>query len=318
MKHSKTHLILIVVVLLIFVVYEKDNNADGFSALSTWTKSEKTIGFISVRNLLKRFNNNAVAFLYNDQVQNLAPRIAALDTLLKDNRKADVIIFHTGFPLKNNAEAVANATVRQVIFFNVDLFFTSFPVGFDPYVEEPNWVKRGKWNYQQMCRFWFKFVIDIPIVKKYNYLMRLDDDSKLLGVWFNVFDFMKKKGAIYFANVEESDDGKELPGLMKLKTLTYDYIRKYNITPKNPARLRRAFDIPNRIRLYNTNFDIIHVNFFQSDEIHHWVKSVDESFGILKYRWGDHVLRYLTTAIFADASQVLLRTDFQLPYCHPC
>ena len=278
----------------------------------------KQTSFSSIWNPSTNAKNNAIAFLYYDQVQNLAPKIALLDTHIADNKTTDVVIFHTGYPFRAHLQAVANATTRQVIFLNVDQFFASFPNGFDPYLEDPTWTKRAKWNYHHMCRFWFKMVVDIPLVNKYEYFMRLDDDSKIRGVWFNVFDFMTKQKAVYFGNIEQADSENGLPGLMKLKSFTYEYIEKYNITPKNPARLKRAFNLPNRIRLYNTNFDIIKVKFFQSDEIRHWTNAVDQTFGIYKYRWGDHVLRYLTTALFATSSEVLLRTDFNLSYCHPC
>ncbi|CAF0959578.1 unnamed protein product, partial [Adineta steineri] len=196
--------------------------------------------------------------------------------------------------------------------------FTSFPKGFDPYLEEPTWSKRGKWNYHHMCRFWFKLILDIPLINKYDYVMRLDSDSKVMGVWFNVFELMKNKTAVNFANVEQADTEAILPGLMKLKTFTLDYQKKYGIIPKNPIRLTRAFDIPNHIRLHNTNFDIFKVEFFKSQLVTHWINAVDESFGIFRYRWGDHVLRYLTTAMFATPNEVLVRTDFNLSYCHPC
>ncbi|CAF1387228.1 unnamed protein product [Adineta steineri] len=169
-----------------------------------------------------------------------------------------------------------------------------------------------------MCRFWFKLILDIPLINKYDYVMRLDSDSKVMGVWFNVFELMKNKTAVNFANVEQADTEAILPGLMKLKTFTLDYQKKYGIIPKNPIRLTRAFDIPNHIRLHNTNFDIFKVEFFKSQPVTHWTNAVDESFGIFRYRWGDHVLRYLTTAMFATPNEVLVRTDFNLSYCHPC
>ncbi|CAF1571250.1 unnamed protein product, partial [Adineta steineri] len=157
--------------------------------------------------------------------------------------------------------------------------FTSFPKGFDPYLNEPTWSKRGKWNYHHMCRFWFKLILDIPLINKYDYIMRLDSDSKVTGVWFNVFDLMKNKTAVNFANVEQADTEAILPGLMKLKTFTLDYQKKYGIIPKNPIRLTRAFDIPDHIRLHNTNFDIFEIELFKSQPVTHWINAVDKSFG---------------------------------------
>ena len=273
---------------------------------------------ISVWNPAIKAAKTAVVFLYNDKVHDLAPTLASLDKHFADNISSDIIIFHTGYPFKRHQESIANVTKRQIIFYNVDEAFMSFPQGFDPYREEPNWTKRGKWNYQHMCRFWFKLMIDIPVVIKYDYLMRLDSDSKLQGDWFNIFHLMEKKTAVYFGNVEEADSEDGLPGLMNLKTFTLYYQKINKVTPRNPIRLKRAFDIPKHIRLYNTNFDVIKVEFFRRHEIRRWVDAIDETSGIFKYRWGDHVLRYITTALFAGPAEVLLRTDFNLPYCHPC
>ncbi|CAF2064941.1 unnamed protein product [Rotaria magnacalcarata] len=276
------------------------------------------ISQISTWNPTANARKTAIAFLYSDQVQKLVPKISVLDIQFLDNLSADIVIFHTDYPAKAHMQAIASVTKRQVIFYNVDDAFTSFPKGFDPYLEEPNWMKRGKWNYQHMCRFWFKLIMDIPLVLEYKYVMRLDDDSKIIGAWDNIFDLMGKRNAVYFGNVEEADSENGLPGLMKLKTFTINYTESYQVIPKNPKRLIRAFDIPNHIRLYNTNFDVIKVDFFRRSEIRHWTDAVDATHGIFKYRWGDHVLRYLTTALFATPVEVLLRTDFNLPYCHPC
>ena len=311
---------LLTLLMIIFIVYicngltERIDMQISSSCKST---SEKN-SLISVCNLSIKNSTSAIAFLYNEQILDLIPKIVQLDRYFSDNMSSDIIIFQTGYSLKRDLETIANTTKRQITFYNVDAFFTSFPDGFDPYLEEPTWTKRGKWSYHHMCRFWFKHVTDIPLVNKYDYLMRLDSDSGLLGNWFNIFNLMEKKNIVYFGNVEESDSENVLPGLMKLKSFTLYYKKKYKKIPKDPLRLMRAFETPGVIRLYNTNFDVIKIRFFRAPEIRHWVNAVDSTYGIFRYRWGDHVLRYITTAMFASPEEVLLRTDFNLSYCHPC
>jgi hypothetical protein len=308
-------LTLIIIIVYIFNIWNEKTSVD----YKISCKSEvKRTQLVSIWNPSTKSAKTAVSFLYNDQIQHLAPAIALLDKHFPDNMSADILIFHTGYPFKTHLQIIANTTKRQIIFYNVDDVFSSFPKGFDPYLEDPTWTKRGKWNYQHMCRFWFKLVLDIPIVIEYDYLMRLDSDSKIMGNWFDIFDLMENKNVTYFGNIEAADSERGLPGLMNLKSFTYYYKEKYRIIPKNPTRLNRAFDIPEQIRLYNTNFDIIKIEFFKRDQIRHWTDAIDETFGIFKYRWGDHVLRYITTALFAAPAEVLLRTDFNLSYCHPC
>ncbi|CAF4171406.1 unnamed protein product [Adineta steineri] len=60
-------------------------------------------------------------------------------------------------------------------------------------------------------------------VQEYEYIMRFNNDSKVINTWFNVFDEMRRKRAVYFANNIDIDEEKSQPGTMKLKqTKTID------------------------------------------------------------------------------------------------
>ena len=86
----------------------------------------QTIFRVSVWNPSNQAKNSAIGFLFNDQVHILASKIQALDTNLLDNKTADIVIFHTGYPFQAHMRAVANVTSRRVIFLNVDKYFVSF------------------------------------------------------------------------------------------------------------------------------------------------------------------------------------------------
>jgi hypothetical protein len=227
------------------------------------------------------------------------------------------MIFHTGYPFLDDISLVLRSTKRQVLFRNVDREFISFPTGFNPYSTESTWKKRGRWNYHHMIRFWFKLVFEIPEVQEYDYIMRLDDDSQLLGTWFNVFATMQEKGAVYFANKQFIDEEKVLPGTMKLKDVCFAYKKNAKISLKDPEKFERAF-LKNGIRMYYNNFEVMKTQFFRQNDVREWMEMIDKSHGIYKYRWGDSVLRYLTLAFFAKSEQILHRESYNLPYCHPC
>ncbi|CAF3304200.1 unnamed protein product [Rotaria sp. Silwood2] len=123
--------------------------------------------------------------------------------------------------------------------------------------------------------------------------MRLDDDSKILGRWFNVFDEMCRKNAVYFANNVDIDLEDQLPGTMNMQRVTFDYN-------------------------YYNNFEISKVEFFRREEVRRWVDAIDSTHGIFKYRWSDAILGYLTLAVFAEQNEVLHKPDYVLPYCHKC
>ena len=109
-----------------------------------------------------------------------------LDRRLDDNQTADLIIFHTGYPFRADFMPIIKQTLRQVEFVNIDHLFYKFPSDFDPHIRDPTWSQKGKWNYHHMCYFWFKQVFELKIIQRYRYMMRLDDDSEILGN-FKVF-----------------------------------------------------------------------------------------------------------------------------------
>lgn len=227
------------------------------------------------------------------------------------------MLFHTGFPFASEIAQIMSATRRRVIFRNVDREFASFPNGFDPYTNEPTFWKRGKWNYHHMIRFWFKLIFDIEEMKNFDYVMRLDTDSRLIGKWANVFDLMKVKDIVYIANDEQIEFEKVLPGTLELQTFFTDYTTKKKLIPQDPSKISAAF-MKNGIRTYYNNFELFRTTFFRQAIVQDWINAVDASHGIYKYRWGDAILRYLTLALFAKDHQVIHRNQLNLPYCHPC
>lgn len=271
---------------------------------------------------LYRYNRtssmNAIAFLTpGTNYADLASRISQIDRHIPDKYKSDILIFHTNYPKAVDIKQVVSSTQRQVIFKNVDEHFTRFPDGFDPYKMEPNWSIKEKWNYQHMIRFWFKGVFQLPIIQRYDYLMRLDSDARIPVPWLDMFDLMQQAKAVYFANNEETDFERVLPGTMKLENFTKDYMNHMKIIPKDPKQFWKAF-VNDSVRMYWNNFEINQVSFFQQANVRNWTEAIDQSWGIYKYRWGDAVLRYLTLSLFASDDQILHRTKYNLEYCHPC
>lgn len=200
---------------------------------------------------------------------------------------------------------------------NVGRLFTLFPSNFDACQTKSTWSVRGKWNYHLMIRFWFKILFELPQLEGYEYIMRLDDDSEVLGDWLNVFDEMRRKRAVYFANNKDADVEKTLPGLMKLQHLALKYIFFNNITVKQPEMIREGFGDDSILNYFN-NFEVTKTEFFRRQQVRHWIAEVDRTNGIFKYRWGDSVLRYITLAMFAESSEVLHRSHYNLLYCHKC
>ena len=111
----------------------------------------------------------------------LKEKVAQIDERFNDSKMTDIIIFHTGYPFREDLFLIMGATTRQVEFVNIDHIFYKFSPGFDPHVRDPTWTQKGKWNYHHMCYFWFKQVFELEIMQRYQYMMRLDDDSQIQG-----------------------------------------------------------------------------------------------------------------------------------------
>jgi hypothetical protein len=120
----------------------------------------------------------------------LQERVIQLDERLGDNCSTDVIIFHTGYPTREDIRSIIGRSRRQIEFVNIDHIFYKFSPGFDPHMRDPTWSRRGKWNFQHMSYFWFKQVFELKIIQRYRYMMRLDDDSQIQG------NFMSKRKPI--------------------------------------------------------------------------------------------------------------------------
>jgi hypothetical protein len=248
---------------------------------------------------------------------NLVPRLKLLDYNLSDNFTTPVLIMHSNQPNEDYLARLSKTTRRQMMFLDVSSIFTLFPPGIDPCRDSTSYWRRGKWNYQLMIRFWFRILFELPQLKQYEYVMRLDDDSKLLGIWINVFEEVRNKRAVYFANNEDVDFEKSLPGTMILPYVAFKYVFVHNITIKRPEIIRRGFADSHILNYFN-NFEVMKLEFFRRQEVWKWIEEVDRTNGIFKYRWGDAPLRYITLAIFAETHEVLHRSHYNLSYCHQC
>lgn len=262
-------------------------------------------------------SKNLITILTPKISSELINRLELLDINFNDNFSTNILVMYSIKPKKFDLLYLTNKLRRQILFLDIDIFFNLFPNNFDPCKTKTSFRVRGKWNYSLMIRFWFKILFELPQLKQYEYIMRLDDDSKLTGKWINVFKEINEKNAVYFANNVDVDLEKRLPGTMKLKQITLNYIQQNKIIPKQIETFHDAFG-NDSIRNYFNNFEVIKMEFFRRQEIRQWIENIDSTNGIFYYRWGDAILRYLTLAIFAEKNQVLHRLDYNLPYCHKC
>jgi len=187
-----------------------------FEAIDSWEELPDGQSITDHNTGVKRDRNAIVLLIHSFEFHALDNIFKSL-TKLKDDDQTDLIFFHEQFPIHIHTEFIANNTRRQVRYINVGHYFTTFPKGFDPYTIHPTWAKNSKWGYHKMIQFWFRDIFHHPCLSDIKYIMRLDDDSCIMNQWDNVFDEMRRKKAVYLANIIESDFDRYLPGKQVMK-----------------------------------------------------------------------------------------------------
>merc|ERR1712070_558752 len=125
---------------------------------------------------------------------------------------------------------------------------------------------------------------------------------------------MKTENAIYIANDVFVESELVVHGL---KEAVEVYLSSVPQTIQNPLAFDAAF-VNDTCRGFYNNFEVVDVSFFRGSQIQKFTRIILNFGGIFRYRWGDAVLRYITMSIFANSSQILHKSNYNIGYCHPC
>lgn len=155
-------------------------------------------------------------------------------------------------------------------------------------------------------------------MRQYRYMMRLDDDSQLLGAWPDVFQIIVKHQALYIANHRTLDYDWVLPGMTRVRNVTSTFIAEHHIQVQHPEMFADINNHTQQIPNFWNNFEVLDLSLMRRKEVMHFIDAIDRSKGISLYRWGDAPLRYITLALFVKPSEILHRVPLKLEYCHPC
>lgn len=251
--------------------------------------------------IFKEKNKNAIIVLLN--YNEIKPFIARNFNFLKQNYHDRLIFYVT--------ERITSNEVYRNIKYNVidisDVFF-KFPYNFNSSNFIPNFVQRGKWNYQHMIRFFFRDIFLHPSLSDVDLYMRLDSDS-VLNTTINLFKLMNKH-VVYMHNKILND----APSVVKgLKQFTHSLVKVLKVNVKDKRKYRLTFK--KTALIYYNNFEICRMNFFRSVEMFQFINLIDLSYGQFIYRWGDAPLRYISLSLFAENySKISLPKS--VIYCH--
>lgn len=224
------------------------------------------------------------------------------------NRKFnyDVVLFHEG-NITQEQQNILNGDIPNLKFvdisevcFSVTKQIKKNRVEYEK-VRERDQVNLG---YMHMCRFYcykmFKFL------KHYEYIMRMDEDIFLkTEIKIDLYKFMKEN-KLHIGYGRRRVDGHKLT-----KNTFFNFVRDY-VRDKNININCEMNEIDNR-NFYN-NFCILYTRFWFKPAVRKYLKHVDSSCGIYKYRWGDSPVQATALRLFSDSTKWYKFTEFE--YTH--
>lgn len=247
-----------------------------------------TIVYMTRRNDLPLFSYS-IYFLY---------------TNFNNQAKYPVTVFHDD--LTNQDISVLLGNLRNALGFVPNLKFErvqfSLPstVSEDPSLYSPP-LSQFRIGYRHMCRFYAGQIFNHPALEKYKWYMRLDSDSFILSkVERDPFAVMKENQYQYAFMDLVHDSEWACLGL-------WDTTKKF--ISENKERLVCS-DFDWNLELYNTNFEIVDMDFFRSEGYQDYFRYLDNTNNIFYHRWGDHAIRYLGMKMFMDPNRVWEVKDF--------
>jgi hypothetical protein len=140
-----------------------------------------------------------------------------------------------------------------------------------------------------MCRFFSAevFLSEIVRLKNYQYLMRLDTDSRFLrGGGTSLFSWAESN-QISYSYIKSAVQWDNFKMIRHFKLTALRYFASLGIT-----NFLKAVRVP-RGKIYYTNFEICKIDYFSSKEWQGYFNKVDATGGFYLRRWGDAIFRYM-------------------------
>jgi alpha 1,2-mannosyltransferase len=217
-------------------------------------------------------------------LQNLERSLSLLASNFLPWSPADVIVMHESD--WNPAGAAQRLSGVNVQYACVD--FSAVPEGMEK-------LSRRQRGYRHMCHFFANDIFLRNELSDYRYVMRMDDDSYILSpLRQNVFETMQKHAFLYAYRAIVKDKQRYCAGLWPLAE-RYFHEAAGAVRPFGEVTPRTA---------YYTNFEICDLQWFRDEPWQAFFRMIDQAGGIWKYRWGDHVIRYIGVQALMPESRI--------------
>lgn len=177
----------------------------------------------------------------------------------------------------------SSITMKQNIFFqnikfNIPQFFSDQNINVPTYMITHNGSQRWPIGYRHMCRFWSGSFLENEIIKKYDYIWRMDSDAYITSpITFDVFLNMYNNNTDYAYSSICHDEHEVCEGL-------YEFSEKY---------FKNNVFKWNRYLMYTTHVEIFNIKRFQQSDYINFFNAIDNTTGFYIKRWGDAPIRYI-------------------------
>uniref|UniRef100_A0A6U6D8H0 Uncharacterized protein n=1 Tax=Guillardia theta TaxID=55529 RepID=A0A6U6D8H0_GUITH len=254
-----------------------------------------------------------IIYLIGKKIEHFLDLLDSLHSLkinFLDQNPYPIILFHEGLN-QTQMEAVLKH-YDDVRFHRLDKEFL-FPPEHVNFSKVPKIIGgHANVGYRHMCRFYSGAMFNYPLLEPYEWFLRLDSDSFILGrIREDPFKVMRAGRYIYGYMGIGREDEYLTTGLWNA---SQEYMRERNIFPEDTALDRYLEEgVWDRSYFY-TNFEIGHLPFFRSEKYQSFYASLDRKGGFYYYRWGDAPIRLL--GVTMHAKETMIRRFHEIPYSH--
>lgn len=225
------------------------------------------------------------------------------------NNPADILIFHTGeFSLHDEQQLVRSNTSLPLAFLPIPQVYWRLPNHVN-LSEQHTWANPEKGvGYRHMCR-WFGHGLFLYLSKAgYNWMMRIDDDSKILSkIDYNIVDMLEASNKVYGFRTWLIDSVDVVYALAELArffiieermepTWIYKMCHPQNIDGLTTKTWNHGY--------FYSNWYITKIGWWMQPKVQRFLRLVDVSGGYYKFRWGDQIAHTMTSGLFMQESQI--------------
>lgn len=240
--------------------------------------------------------NCLVTLVDNNYPHELNTLISSLNEFfIPNNPNFDFFIFHEKGFIKNDKLKLKNE--GKTIYYEIDFDISHLKE------TQRNEISKTHFGfsigYRMMCRFFAGEIFKIFQNYDYQYMLRLDTDSTFYEIVNrNLFSEFEKVNASY-GYIHVNNDATDV------RTNLLHHIVNY-VTENNLKTEVSLFDtIQHQYNLvYYNCFEMLKLSEFKNKNYMSFYEYLDDKNGFLKYRWGDHAIKFFYVNLFINRKHI--------------